>query len=586
MERRLAAILLTDMVGYSRLMALDEEGTIARQKAHREEIIEPKVSAHGGRIVKSTGDGLLVEFASVVDAVKCAVGVQEALACRDTDVPEERRIQYRIGINLGDIVLDGDDILGDGVNVAARLEGLAQPGGICISGTVHDHLAGKVNAVFEDAGEHTVKNVPRPVRVWYWKRDSLADNSPTAVQPPPLPQNPSIAVLPFINSSADPEQEFFADGMAEDLITALSRFRSLAVVPRNSTFSYKGQVPNVQRIGQELGVRYVVEGSVRRSGNRIRISAQLVDSSAGELLWTDRFDRDVTDIFAVQDEATDAIVTAIAPEIDKSERSRAQRKAPENIDAWTLYQQGLIAYHASTEDGIEKAIELFDKATKAEPDFASALALAADARIRKMYHYFGVQDQLLDEAAEKARAALALDDRDHNCLLVSARVHSLIGLHETAIAHARDAVSLNPSSPMCHYALGFVLGRAGNNDEALTHFESAVRLGPRDIFLPGYLQAGALIYFEIERYEEALEWARRASVSSNPRPTTLHIAIAALMKLGRREEASGTLSNLLSNAGRYKTLGSFSEALHRVWPAATQRNKELVDALREAGLPE
>ncbi len=397
---------------------------------------------------------------------------------------------------------------------------------------------------------------------------------------------PSIAVLPFENLSSDPEQAFFADGMAEDLITALSRFRSLTVVPRNSTFSYKSQVPDIERIGQELGVRYVVEGSVRRAGNRIRISAQLIDSSTGDLLWTDRFDRDVVDIFAVQDEATDAITSAISPEIDKAERARAQRKSPENLDAWTLYQQGLTAYHATTEDGIEKAIDLFDRATKADPEFAPAFAYAADARLRKMLHYFGVQDQLLDEAAKKSRTAVGLDNRDPNSLLVSARVHSLLGSHETAIAHARDAVSLNPSSPMCRYALGFVLGQAGNGKEALMHIEAAVRLGPRDIFLPGYLQAGALIYFDEGRYEEALEWARRASSSPNPRATTYHFVVAALMKMGRREEANTALSNLLSNAQRYKTLDSFSEVLHRVWPTATQRNKELVDALREAGLPD
>ena len=290
MERRLAAILLTDMVGYSRLIGLDEEGTIARQRVHREEIIDLKIFEHGGRIVKTTGDGLLVEFPSVVDAVKCAVEVQTALADRDTDVPKNRRIQYRIGINLGDIVIDGDDILGDGVNAAARLEGLAKPGGICISGTVHDHLSGKVDAVFEDAGEQTVKNVPRPVRVWHWQSGQTARISDDVDAPLQLPNRPSIAVLPFDNMSGDPEQEFLADGMTEDIISNLSKFHWLLVIASRSTFAYKDQSKDVREIAKELGVRYVLEGSIRRAGQRLRIMAKLADAETGKHLWS----RDMT----------------------------------------------------------------------------------------------------------------------------------------------------------------------------------------------------------------------------------------------------------------------------------------------------
>jgi TolB-like protein len=321
MQRRLAAILLTDMVGYSRLIGLDEEGTIAGQKSHREEIIDPNISGHAGRIVKTTGDGVLVEFPSVVAAVQCAVEVQQAIGGSEADVPEQRRIRYRIGINLGDIVIDGEDILGDGVNVAARLEGLAKPDGICISGNVHDQLAGKMDAAFEDAGEQTVKNIARPVHVWRWKTDAAKEALPEIA----LPDKQSIAVLPFVNMSGDPEQEYFADGMTEDIITGLSRFRSLFVIARNSAFAYKGKSPDVRVVGRELGVRYVLEGSVRRSGTRIRITGQLVDAETGNHLWAKRYDRELADIFAVQDEVTEAIVAAIAPEIDDLERERAQR---------------------------------------------------------------------------------------------------------------------------------------------------------------------------------------------------------------------------------------------------------------------
>ena len=315
MERRLAAILLTDMVGYSRLMGLDEEGTIARQKAHREEIIDPNLSAHGGRIVKTTGDGLLVEFPSVVDAVKCAVEVQEVMAGRDTDVPDDRRIQYRIGINLGDIVIDGDDILGDGVNVAARLEGLAKPGGVCISGTVYDQLAGKVDFDFEDAGEQAIKNVPRPVRVWHWHTGQDVRRSNDVSEPPALPNKPSIAVLPFDNMSGDPEQEYFADGMTEDIITELSRFEDLFVISRNSSFAYKAQQTDAKAVAHELGVHFILEGSVRKAGQRVRITAQLINGQDGGHVWAERYDGALEDVFDLQEQVTSQVVGSIWPQI-------------------------------------------------------------------------------------------------------------------------------------------------------------------------------------------------------------------------------------------------------------------------------
>ena len=582
MERRLAAILLTDMVGYSRLMGLDEEGTIARQKAHREEIIDPKISAHGGRIVKSTGDGVLVEFPSVVDAVKCAVEVQQAMAGSETDVPEERRIHYRIGINLGDIVIDGDDILGDGVNVAARLEGLAKPGGICISGSVHDQLAGKTDIAFEDAGEQTVKNVPRPVRVWHWQADQTARGSSDVDQPPPLPDKPSIAVLPFDNMSGDPDQEYVADGLTEDIIAGLSRFRSLFVIARNSTFSYKGKSPDVREVARDLGVRYILEGSVRRGGNRIRITGQLIDAETGNHLWVERYDRELDDIFAVQDEVTVAIVAAIAPEVGNVERTRAQRKPPESLDAWDLYQRGLAAAHLSTEAGLGSAIELFDRVNEADPTFAPAFAMAANVRTRIVRHFMpDNRADLLDQARKKAFNAVQLDPRDAMGLSHDGQVDSMFGHHDAAISKGEEAVALNPNDARSHSLLSEFLCSAGRAEDAIPHMDHAIRLSPRDIYLAGMLTSRGFQLFDLERYEEALEYAQRARLRTHPRTMTFALLTVVLTKLGRREEARVVLDDLLAHAPRI-TCAQFRENQFGT-PKVMAR---FADTLREAGLPE
>jgi len=335
-ERRLAAILAADVAGYSRLMGADEEGTLARLKALRRELADPKIKEHRGRIVKTTGDGLLIEFASVVDALRCSVEVQREMAERNADVPPDRRIEFRMGINLGDIIRDGRDIHGDGVNVAARLEALADPGGICVSRAARDQVRDKLDVAFEDMGEQHVKNIARPVRAY---RIPLGENSPSAgtlnelTKPSlALPDKPSAAVLPFTNMGGDPEQEFFADGIAEDVITALSRYPSVLVIARNSSFTYKGRSVDVKQVGRELGVRYVLEGSLRKTGNRIRVTAQLVAAETGNHVWAERYDRDLADIFTVQDEITDAVTTVIAPAIADAELHRALRKPPESLD--------------------------------------------------------------------------------------------------------------------------------------------------------------------------------------------------------------------------------------------------------------
>ena len=378
-ERRLAAILAADMVGYSRLMEADEAETIARQKALRKELIDPKIAEHNGRIVKTTGDGVLVEFASVVDATECAVAIQRAIVEREADVPEERRIQYRVGINLGDIVIDGDDILGDGVNIAARLEGLAEPGGICVSGNVHEQLAGKIVLDFEDLGEQRVKNIKKPVRVYRVRLDGRGADMGPALE---LPDKPSIAVLPFENMSGDPEQEYFSDGIAEDIITGLSRNRGVFVIARNSTFTYKGAAVDARQVARELGVRYVLEGSVRKAGSRVRITAQLVDAATGNHVWAERYDRELEDIFAVQDDITQNIVAAIGPELVSAEIQRARRKDPKRLDAWDCTMRATWHFARVTREDMEEARRLALKAIELDPGAAPAFSVLAITHVR------------------------------------------------------------------------------------------------------------------------------------------------------------------------------------------------------------
>jgi TolB-like protein len=434
-------------------------------------------------------------------------------------------------------------------------------------------------------GEQTVKNIAKPVRTYRARVGPEADVRPepqAADAPPPLPDKPSIAVLPFENMSGDPEQEFFADGMTEDIITGLSRFRSLFVTARNSTFAYKDKSPDVREVARDLGVRYILEGSVRRGGERIRITGQLIDAGTGNHLWAERYDRELEDIFAVQDEVTEAIVAAIAPEIGDVERERAQRKPPDNLDAWGIYQRGLAANYRSTEVGVRSAIELFDRVNEIDPTFAPAFAMAAGARWRYVMHFEADdRDGYLNQAREKAYKAITLDPRDPIGLWNAGRVHSMLGQHDIAISKVEEAIALNPNDAMSRYFLGAVLCSAGRAKEAVPHIDHAMRLSPRDIFLTGMLTHRAFILFDLEQYDDAYEWARRASLSPNPRPMTFALLAAVLSMLGRKEEAQAALNDLLANAPgiscakyRENTFGG---------PEVMER---FADALREAGLTE
>jgi adenylate cyclase len=370
--RRLTAILAADVAGYSRLMGADEEGTHERLRAHLAELVYPKIAQHRGRVVKNTGDGFLAEFASVVDAARCAVEMQRGMAERNAGIPAPDQIEFRIGVNLGDVIAEEDDIFGDGVNIAARIEALAEPGGVLIAGAAYEQVRDRLLLVFEDLGEQQVKHIARPIRVYRVREAGPAIGDPSELAPVQLalPDKPSIAVLPFQNMSGDPEQEFVADGIAEDIITALSRYPSLFVIARNSCFTYKGRAIDVKQVGRELGVRYVLAGSLRKSGNRIRVTSQLLEAETGKHLWAERYDRELADIFAVQDEITEAVTVAIAPAIDEAERQRALRKHPANLDAWSAHQRGLWHFDMATKNDYQLAETFFQQAVDLDPKFA------------------------------------------------------------------------------------------------------------------------------------------------------------------------------------------------------------------------
>jgi TolB-like protein/Tfp pilus assembly protein PilF len=581
MERRLAAILLTDMVGYSRLMGLDEEGTIARQKAHREEIIDPKISAHGGRIVKSTGDGVLVEFASVVDAVKCAVEVQQAMARSEADVPEDRRIHYRIGINLGDIVIDGDDILGDGVNVAARLEGLAKPGGICISGNVHDQLAGKTDFAFVDAGEQTVKNVPRPVRVWHWQADQAARGPKNVNEPLPLPDKPSIAVLPFVNMSSDAEQEYFADGIVEDVLTSLSQLSSLFVVARNSSFAFKDKNVDVREVARQLGVRYILEGSVRRSGDRLRVTAQLVDATNGSQLWAERYERQVSDVFDIQDELTKEIVTALRIQLTDGEQASMWLRSTNDFEAWGYATRGEDLLWRGRASDIAQARSFLEQAVACDPSYAKALALIG------LTHYFDVRfnystsrDVSQRKIAEYASKTLQLVNDEPYGIWVRALLQSLNGNFQAPVLDMKSVVAKHPSHALFWFGLARLLINAGQPDEAEKAMRHAMRLNP--LYPINYLAVLGDALVHQHRADEAIDVFKRL-VERQPDYISAHLHLAALYgSMENFEAAKSEVSEVLRINPQYRVSAAASFYL-----TADQAAKDkFLSNLRVAGLPE
>ena len=580
-QRRLAAIMAADVAGYSRLMGVDEEGTLSALKELRRELADPKIKEHRGRIVKTTGDGLLVEFASVVDAVRCAVEVQYEMAERNAGVPEEQRIQFRIGINLGDIIKDGRDIHGDGVNIAARLEALAEPGGICVNRVVRDQVRDKLDFAFEDAGEQRVKNIARPLRVYRIRPGRSAGETIGAAQPPlALPDKPSVAVLPFTNMSGDSEQEFVSDGIAEDVITALSRYPSLFVIARNSSFTYKGRAVDVKQVGRELGVRYVLEGSVRKAGNRIRVTAQLVEAGTGNHVWADRYDRDLADIFAVQDEITEAVTIAIAPAIADAELQRAVRKPPDSLDAWAAYQRGLWHLSEANPDDNTIAQKFFRQAIDLDPTFAggySGLALA-QLQAAAVYQKLGLLEAQ-SSAEALARRAVALDGADAEARSCLGWALQARGELQGALAEIERALGMSPNLAVAHGQRGATLIFAGRPKEGLAAVQTSIRLDPRDPFSAiRLLHIACGLYFSRE-YEEAIEAAKQLIRSYPDFPMIYRWPAAALGQLGRTAEAKEALDKAVSLAP-----AAFDMYVrNRVPWFRPEDHAHLVEGLRKAG---
>ncbi len=587
-QRRLAAIVSADMVGFSRLMEADEVGTLSQLRAVRAELIDPKIAEHRGRIVKTTGDGMLVEFASVTDAVQSCVEIQRAMSDRNDNIPEDRRIQFRIGINLGEIIIEGDDIYGNGVNVAARLEGLAKPGGIVVSGSVYDQIRTILSLGYHDMGEQSVKNISLPVRSFAVQMDhqgAAAPAVPEAQQSVAKHEKPAIAVLPFENLSGDAEQEYFADGMTEDIMTALSKNRWLLVSARNSTFVYKGQSVDVRRVAQDLGVGFVLEGSVRRAGNRIRVAAQLIDAIDGNHIWADRYDRDLDDMFAVQDEITATIAARIEPELGAIERERVQRKATESLDAWDSYHLGLSLVYRYSKEGNAEAARLFDQAIAIDPDFPGAHAgLAYTMFLSAVYFGAIADDELMAKALEEAQIAVALDDKDATSFFIRGRVHLIRREYDLSISDLRTAIDLNPCLATAHCGLGDSLSYSGRMIEAVPHFEEAIRLSPHDPRKWAFLVYGSLALMLLERYDEAADWAVKATAVPNATFWAFAQLVAVYCRAGRMADAQTAADGLLRKEPEFSSEQFARQLLfYHEDPAQVDRYCE---TLRAAGLPE
>jgi len=586
-ERRLAAIFAGDVAGYSRLMGIDEEGTLAALKRHRRELVDPKIKEHRGRIVKLTGDGILVEFASVVDAVRCAVEIQRGMAERNVDVPAERRIEFRIGLNLGDIIIDDDDIYGDGVNIAARLESLAEPGGICVSRIVRDQVRDKLDFSFADMGEQQVKNIARPVRthrILLQTEDVEPIGAALAVASSarPAAQKPSIAVLPFANMSGDAEQEYFSEGITEDIITNLSRNRVFFVISRSTSFTYKGPAIDVGKVARELGVRYVVEGSIRRAANRVRITAQLIDAETGHHLWADRYDRELADVFAVQDEIAQRIAGAIAPGIISAEIRHAQHKTASQLDAWDRIMRAHWHIRRFTQNDLAEARRLLDDVIVLDP--SNSMARSDLAFARHFEAVFGWGDGPAESHArlgEAARKAVAADDSD-------AMAHTSLAIfdlfscrHEEARRRLHRALELDPNSFFARGYLGVSYGFGGDYETALPHLEEAMRLSPRGPLLVIWCLCRGWAALNAERYDEAVEYATHAAEANPEFPDIYAVLASANGHLGRAGPARAALDQLLH---RMPGLTASDPRLDRPFARAADRERFL-EGLRKAGMP-
>jgi len=576
-ERRLTAIFAGDVAGYSRLMGADEEGTLARLNAHRREFLEPKIGDHRGRIVKRTGDGILIEFASAVDAARCAVEIQRGMIKRNASVPQDKRIEFRIGIHVGDVIIEDGDMFGDGVNIAARLEGIAQPGSICISDDAYRQVRGKLDANFQDAGEQELKNIARPVRV-YKLSTGGQPIEPTTLT---LPDKPSIAVLPFQNLSGDPEQDYFADGMVDDIITGLSRIKWLFVIARNTTFTYKGRAVDVKQVGRELGVRYVLEGSVRKAADRVRVTGQLIDAETGAHVWAERYDRKADDIFALQDDITLSVVGTIEPSLRQAEIERVKRKRSDSLDAYDLVLQAQPDVYSRIPERCAKALLLLERALALDPTYGLAHAYAAECH-HSIFLRGGLQEEHRTASIRHAESAIAYGHDDASALAFAGFV---IGMdkHDRAAAFTafEAALSVSPSSALTYILGSVILAFAGEPERAVEWAERGLRLSPFDLYRASAFCSFAFAHFQQGRYADAADAARKA-IQVTPGFSVCHMALAApLAKLGRFEEARAAAARVLE---LQPTFG-YARQLKNVG-AVPSFAADFGEALRAAGLPE
>jgi TolB-like protein len=586
-ERRLAAILAADVAGYSRLMGADEEGTLAALKVCRREIIDPKIAEHCGRIVRIIGDGLLVEFASVITAMRWAVEVQRAMGERNADLAQEKRIEFRMGINAGDIIIDGTDIWGDGVNVAARLEALAEPGGICVSGRVQEDVHGSIEIAFDDLGEQQLKNIARPVRVYRVQMKAAARAAPALQHP----HKPSIAILPFNNMTGDPEQEYFADGMVEEITTALSRTRWLFVIARNSSFTYKGRAVDVKQVGRELGVRYVLEGGVRKAADRVRITAQLIDVSTGAHLWADRFDGSLEDIFELQDQVTASVVGAIAPRLEQAEMERAKHKPTESLDAYDYFLRGMASLHSWTKEGNDEALRLFNKAIELDSEFASAYGMAAWCYVRRKGGRWMIgRVQETAETARLARRAVELGWDDAVALAWGGFALAYV-VHDVEVGASLidRALLLNPNLAEAWHFSGWVRIYLGEPEVAIEHLTHAMRLSPLDPLTFVTQMAIAFAHFFAGRYLNASSWAEKALAASPPRLRDRSVYHPALLIAAASNALAGRLEEARSAIERSRALNPTPHVSNLKNQIPLRRPEDLAryaEGLRKAGLPD
>jgi TolB-like protein/class 3 adenylate cyclase len=589
LDRRLSAVLAADVAGYGRLVSTDEEGTIGQLKAHRALLFDPKLAEHNGRLVKTTGDGLLAEFASVVDAVRCAVDVQRGMATRNAEVIEDKRIEFRIGVHVGDIIIEDNDIFGDGVNVAARLEGLAQPGGICVSARVQEDAEGRLDVGFIDDGEQQLKNIARPVRVYRVALDGAqapagsraAASAPGTVSAPDMP---SIAVLPFQNMSADPDQDYFADGMVEDIITGLSRYRNIFVIARNSTFTYKGRAVDVKQVGRELGVRYVLEGSVRRAGSRVRITGQLIDAATAVHIWAERFEGEIEDIFDLQDRVAASVVGAIVPQLRQAEVDRAKRKPTESLDAHISYMRGIASFQRWGREAIDEALRLALRAIELDPNYSTPYGLAVSCYVvRKANGWMADPGQEIAETARLTARAAEVGRDDAFALSSSGfAIANILGDLDAGAALIDRALALTPNYSLALVQSGYVRVWLGEPDLAIEQLQQAMRLSPVDSLMFMMQTAMAFAHFIAGRYDEAYAWAEKA-LQRNPfvSPAT-RIAVASAALLGRSGEAAKYLA-LLRQLDPGLVVSNLKERVNLRRPDDLA---QLAEGLRKAGLPE